>query len=57
MVHFGGRDRLLNVGAKGYGKAPYSREAEARKCYNGPLPIRRAVLTRLSHGHIRVDRF
>src|SRR5437762_13580707 len=87
------RDRLLDLGTKGSGQTPYSRNADGRLTLKGgvrevlasellgaigvntsktfalfetgeqlergdePSPTRSAVLTRLSHGHIRIRTF
>ena len=87
------RDRLLDLGTKGSGQTPYSRQADGRLTLKGgmrevlatemlealgvntsksfalfgtgealergdePSPTRSSVLTRLSHGHIRIGTF
>ena len=87
------RDRLLDLGTKGSGQTPYSRNADGRLTLKGgvrevlatemlealgvntsksfalfetgealdrgdePSPTRSSVLTRLSHGHIRIGTF
>ena len=87
------RDRLLELGTKGSGQTPYSRNADGRLTLKGglrevlatemlealgvntsksfalfetgealergdePSPTRSSVLTRLSHGHIRIGTF
>src|SRR5215210_7989714 len=87
------RERLLDLGTKGSGQTPYSRQADGRLTLKGgvrevlatemlealgvntsksfalfetgeelergdePSPTRSAVLTRLSHGHIRIGSF
>jgi len=88
-----GADRLLDLGTKGSGQTPYSRQGDGRLTLKGgvrevlatemlealgvntsksfalvetgeelwrgdePSPTRSAVLTRLSHGHIRIGTF
>ncbi|HKX79433.1 MAG TPA: YdiU family protein [Novosphingobium sp.] len=88
-----GEDRLLDLGTKGSGQTPWSREGDGRLTLKGavreilatemlealgvhtsktfsvietgealwrgdePSPTRSAVLTRLSHGHIRIGTF
>ena len=88
-----GRGRLLDLGTKGSGQTPYSRQGDGRLTLKGgvrevlatemlealgvntsksfalvetgeelwrgdePSPTRSAVLTRLSHGHIRIGSF
>ena len=88
-----GADRLLDLGAKGSGRTPWSRDGDGRLTLKGavreilatemlealgvytsqtfsvietgealtrgdePSPTRSAVLTRLSHGHIRIGSF
>ncbi|MGN6356715.1 MAG: protein adenylyltransferase SelO family protein [Novosphingobium sp.] len=88
-----GRDRLLDLGTKGSGTTPWSRDGDGRLTLKGavreilatemlealgantsktfsvietgeslyrgdePSPTRSAVLTRLSHGHIRIGTF
>ena len=87
------KDRLLDLGTKGSGQTPYSRQADGRLTLKGgvrevlatemlealgvntsksfalfetgealergdePSPTRSSVLTRLSHGHIRIGTF
>ena len=89
----GGRGRLLDLGTKGSGRTPWSRDGDGRLTLKGavreilatemleglgvntsrtfsvvetgealmrgdePSPARSAVLTRLSHGHIRIGSF
>ncbi|QPC99615.1 protein adenylyltransferase SelO family protein [Qipengyuania soli] len=88
-----GQDRLLDLGTKGSGRTPWSREGDGRLTLKGavreilatemlealgvytsktfsvvetgealqrgdePSPTRSAVMTRLSHGHIRIGTF
>lgn len=88
-----GRDRLLDLGTKGSGQTPWSRDGDGRLTLKGavreilatemlealgvntsktfsvvetgeelwrgdePSPTRSAVMTRLSHGHIRIGTF
>ena len=88
-----GRDRLLDLGTKGSGQTPWSRQGDGRLTLKGgvrevlatemlealgvntsktfalfetgealtrgdePSPTRSAVLTRLSHGHVRIGTF